>query len=86
MNNVVTIVAITLFSYWLIGVIIFIATKQNEAIGTIWGMGLVFVLAYVLCYPIRAMNSYSVSKEHYKRLGISRLQYFFGKRPKTRGR
>lgn len=84
--NTLSIVAITLFSYWLIGFILFIATNENKNVILLWGMGLVYILAYVIFYPVRAMNAYSAMEFQYKALGISRFQYLLGKRPKTRGR
>lgn len=86
MDNVALVVIITLFAYWTIGMILFILMRQNETFGSIWGMGLMYILAYVLFYPIRAINSYNHMKEQYRKAGISKIQYIFGKRSKNRGR
>lgn len=85
MDNVALVVIITLFAYWTIGMILFILMRQNETFGSIWGMGLMYILAYVLFYPIRAINSYNLMKDQYRKAGISKIQYIFGKRPKNRG-
>lgn len=85
MNNVASIVIITLLTYWAVGMIMFILLKQNETFGSLWGMGLLYLLVYVLFYPIRAINTYNLMEERYRRAGISKIQYIFGKRPKRRG-
>ena len=85
MNNTVTTVAITLFSYWVIGFVIYVFTKEDDRIGAIWGMGLLYWLLYVVFYPFRVMRHYNQYKTQYQKQGISRLQYFFGKRPPKRG-
>lgn len=85
MNNVASIVIITLFAYWAVGMILFILLKQNETFGSLWGMGLLYVLVYILFYPVRAINSYNLMKDQYRKAGISKIQYIFGKRPKNRG-
>jgi len=80
MMHPVWIVALTLTVYWTIGLIIFILSRENETFAACWCAGLVYLLLYILFYPLRSMRAYSNSRLYYERHGISRLQYFFGKR------
>ena len=80
--NTICIVAITLFSYWILSTIVFVLSKQDETVGCALAMGLVYPILYVIFYPIRAMNTYSHSSVYYQKHGISRVQYLFGKRVK----
>lgn len=82
--SVVAIVVITLFAYWILSTIIFFSSKQNETVGCGLAMGLIFPILYILFYPVRAMNTYSQSKGYYQKHGISRIQYLFGKRVKSK--
>lgn len=81
--SVFAIVIITLFAYWIFSTVVFFLSKENEDVGTYLAMGLVYPILYALFYPIRAINSYNLSKNYYKKRGISRIQYFFGKRVKS---
>lgn len=76
----VWIVVIAFFAYWLIGLVVYYLSRENDTFAALWSMGLVFIILYSLCYPVRAMRTYSNSKGYYQRNGVSRLQYFFGKR------
>lgn len=78
--EIIQIIAITLFAYWTIGFIVFYFSRENETFAALWAMGLVYILLYSLCYPIRAMRTYGNNETYYKANNISRLQYFFGKR------
>lgn len=74
------IVLITLTVYSAIGTIIAIWGKDEwlEA----WGIGFVGLALWLILYPVRAWTTYSRSINYYKKRGISRLQYMFGKRVK----
>lgn len=74
------IVVITLTVYWTIGLIVGVITRENEKFAVFWSAGLVYVLLYALFYPIRAMRTYTIQEIYFQHNGISRLQYFFGKR------
>lgn len=78
--DTIVIVCITLLFYWFLGFILFWITNENETFSALWAMGLVYIVIYCLFYPIRAWNNYSQQIDLYKSHGISRLQYFFGKR------
>ena len=80
--SVFAIIVITLFSVWLLNTAVFIIFDQNEDVGCIISMGLIYPILLVLLYPYRAMRTYSNYKVFYQKRGISRLQYFFGKRIK----
>ena len=70
--------AITLCAYWAIGLVI--AAMDHEEWLVYWSTGLMYPIAYVLFYPIRAWNSYSKSYLYFEKHNITRLQYLFGKR------
>lgn len=74
------IVVITLTVYWTIGLIVGVITRENEKFALFWSAGLVYVLLYALFYPLRAMRAYTIQEVYFQHNGISRLQYFFGKR------
>ena len=74
------IVVLTLTVYWTIGLIVGIITRENETFAALWATGLVYILLYVICYPIRAMRTYTNQETYFKHNNVSRLQYFFGKR------
>ena len=74
------IVVLTLTVYWTIGLIVGVITRENEKFAVFWSAGLVYVLLYALFYPIRAMRTYTIQEIYFQHNGISRLQYFFGKR------
>lgn len=78
--RVFEIVAITLMAYWIVGTVVFFISKQNETVGCLWAMGLVYPVLYALFYPIRAIKTYNASSAYYQKRGISRVQYLFGKR------
>lgn len=80
--NLFIIVIITLFSYWALGSIVYLLSKENDRVGALWGMGLVYWILYILFYPIRAMNHYSINEKQYRKHGIGRIQYLFGRRIK----
>lgn len=71
------IVIIALFVYWTIGLILAVLKEEWSQY---WSMGLVYPIAFVILYPIRAWMIYSEHKEWYEKRGISRLQYMLGKR------
>ena len=81
--SVFAIVIITLFAYWIFSTVVFFLSKENENVGCAVAMGLVFPILYVLFYPVRAIRAYNDSRNYYKKHGISRIQYFFGKRVKS---
>lgn len=78
--NPVWIVVIAFFVYWMVGFILFFLTRENETFAALWATGLVYILLYVICYPIRAMRTYTNQETYFKHNNVSRLQYFFGKR------
>ena len=80
--NSFIVAVITLFSYWAIGFVIYIISKESDQIGAIGGMGLVYVLAWILLYPYRTLKHYNFYKDQYKKPGITKFQYLFGKRIK----
>lgn len=71
------IVLITLVVYWMIGAII---AEVKYGWLEYWAVGLLFPVLYVVLYPVRAILTYNRSHAYYERHGITRLQYFFGKR------
>jgi len=80
--NTLLIIAVTLFSYWALGCIVYLCSKQNDQVGALWGMGLVFWILWILFYPVRVIRIYNMYEEQYREHGISRIQYFFGRRIK----
>lgn len=82
--SVFEIVAITLIAYWIVGTVVFFISKQNETVGCLWAMGLVYLVLYVLFYPIRAIKTYNASSAYYQKRGITRIQYLFGKRARRK--
>lgn len=74
------IVLITLATHSIIGVIISVIGKDEwlEA----WGVGFIWLLLWVILYPVRAWRTYSHSINYYKKRNISRLQFILGKRAK----
>ena len=70
---------ITLAVYWTIG--LFIA-GINEKWNIYYSTGLMYLIIWVLVYPIRAWFTYRQSDVFYKNHGISFVQYLFGKRVK----
>ena len=76
---------ITLCVWWTIGIVFICIVDSNpktisEDCLAIFCMGLLFPIAWVLLYPIRAWNSYKIWKEDYKKNNISFIKYLFGKR------
>lgn len=80
--NSFIVVVITLFSYWALGSIVYLLSRENDRVGALWGMGLIYWILYILFYPIRAMNQYGINEKRYRTHGISRIQYLFGRRIK----
>ena len=80
MMHPIWIVVLTLTVYWTIGLIVSVITRENEKFAVFWSAGLVYVLLYALFYPIRAMRTYTIHETYFQYNGVSRLQYFFGKR------
>ena len=71
-------VVLTLLIYWTIGLILCYIDKIDIVYWYCCGLiGLIFL---VVTYPVRTWISYSRSCNYYKKHGISRLQYMFGKR------
>lgn len=64
--SVFEIVAITLMAYWIVGTVVFFISKQNETVGCLWAMGLVYWILYVLCTPVR------IIRRHLSMKGIKR--------------
>ncbi len=76
MWNIILTVIITLLSYN--AVILTIAQITNSEDITIKvAMGVLYPIAYVLTYPIRAWTTYSHSRGYYEKHGITRFQYVF---------
>ena len=78
------IIALTLGIYWIVGTVVFILSGQDEKVGTIWAMGLVYPILWVLCYPIRAWNGWQSMRAYYIQRGIPFWKYLLGKRLKKR--
>ncbi len=72
---------ITLTVYWVVGCLIAVFTNNDEYLER-WAIGLVYPLLMGMFYPIRAWRAYSFSCNYYKKHGITRIQYIFGKRVK----
>ena len=53
----IIIVLITLFSYWILGTLIFEFTDEDETFAAYWTMGLVYFILFVLLYPFRLVRS-----------------------------
>lgn len=71
---------ITLVAYWMVGNIIAMTDQDDWLMA--WAVGLVYPLLYVLFYPVRAWKHYTALEKYYKEVGISRVQFLFGKRYK----
>lgn len=58
----------------------------NENYALYWAVGIpyivVYFIVYILLYPVRIYIKYERNKEYFQRHGITRLQYFLGKRVK----
>ena len=78
MNTIMITIILTLIIYWIIG---FIISQINEDLAIYWAVGFIYPIAYVLFYPVRLWEQYTMSKKYYQRHGISRWQFMFGKRP-----
>ena len=68
---------ITLAVVWMITTLI---AQFDEDYALYWAMGLVYPIARVLTYPIRALRTYERSRASYEKHGITKAQYFFGAR------
>lgn len=78
-NIIIITVIVTLFVWWSI---VFIVASVDEDKALYVGVGLVYPIVWVITYPIRANINYNNSRNFYKKHGISKVQYFFGKRVK----
>ena len=63
-------------------IITLIIAEIDEDKALYWAVGIPFLIAYVLLYPVRAWVGYDKSRNYYKKQGITKLQFIFGKRVK----
>lgn len=73
---IVLTIIITLLSYNAV-VFVIMAVTDEEDITIKIACGILYPIAYVITYPIRAWRSYSRSINYYKKHGITRFQYVF---------
>lgn len=80
MNNMewYIISTITLLIYWLIGLIIYLIS-DDEDLAFYWALGLTYLLACAIVYPIRLFNKYKRNIEIYKKYNASYWDLLFGK-------
>lgn len=71
------IVAITVFTYWIIGTVWAVI---NEDTVVYWAVGLAYPIVRVIFYPVRAIKRYNSAYAYYEKHGISKMAYLFGKR------
>lgn len=76
MWNIILTVIITLLSYNAVILVVAQITNREDITITV-AMGILYPIAYVLTYPIRAWSTYSHSKGYYEKYGITRFQYVF---------
>ena len=65
--------------YWLVSLIL---SQIDEDYTIYWACGLLYPIARLLTYPIRACRKYELSREYFEKHGITKKQYLFGKRVK----
>lgn len=74
---------ITLCIWWVIG-IVFVCIVDSKNLSddcfVVFCMGLLFPIAWILFYPVRAWHNYKPWKEDYKKNNISFIKYLFGER------
>lgn len=68
---------LSLIGFWIIGTVL---VQIDEKYAVWWSIGVIYPILWVLCYPIRAVKTYSANKQAYQKHGISTLQYLFGAR------
>ena len=73
---------IALITYTVMCIITLIIAEIDEDKALHWAVGIPFLIAYVLLYPVRAWVKYDRSKNYYKKHNITKVQYIFGKRVK----
>jgi len=82
------IVLLTIISVHIFSVIIILVAEKcgnpSEGFYQILSCFSVYIPLRIIFYPQRAMYRYSSSIDYYKKHGISRLAYFFGKRVKEK--
>ena len=54
--DIAKIVGITLFSYWIVGCVIFFASDENETFAAVWTMGLVYCILWLFFAPYRIIR------------------------------
>ena len=64
--------------YWIVAVVL---AQFDEDYAIKWAMGLIYPVAYFLCYPIRMARKYDNNRKLYEKAGISKWQYICGKKP-----
>ena len=74
--TIILTVIITLLSYNAVVLVVAQITNREDITITV-AMGILYPIAYVLTYPIRAWNTYSHSRGYYEKHGITRFQYVF---------
>lgn len=73
---------IVLITYTVMCIITWIIAVNDEDKALHFAVGIPFLIVYVLLYPVRAWNRYNRSRNYYKKHGITKVQYIFGKRVK----
>lgn len=76
MWNIILTVIVTLLSYNAVILVVAQITNREDITITV-AMGILYPIAYILTYPIRAWNTYSHSRGYYEKHGITRFQYVF---------
>lgn len=74
---IITVTIVSVF-YWVVSVVL---AQFDEDWSLRWGMGLIYPIAYLLCYPIRMSRKYENGRALYEKAGISKMQYILGRKP-----
>lgn len=77
--NIFIVALITIIFWQLITVVI---AQFSEEKALLFATCFVFMTLRFLFYPCRSLKAYSRSEEYYRKHGISKIAYLFGKRAK----